>query len=117
MLLVENLGHIELEDGVLIFTSFLDAHHSPEMAERVVEKRIEMYGTNLPFLVDIRKIGELDFAARQYYAQDSTVPRLAILVGSKFSKTIADFFLGLNISKTCKVFTKKRDTIIWLKNS
>ncbi len=72
-------------------------------------------GVPLPLLVDMRSMRSIAREARKQFAQTTVSSRVALLVESALSSTLANFFLGLSRPDVpMRVFTDEADALAWL---
>jgi hypothetical protein len=69
-------------------------------------------------VIDMRRVRAISREAREYYANERTASiqqATALLVGSKLTQVIANFFMGLNkpVSPT-RMFTNPDEALAWL---
>jgi len=69
-------------------------------------------------VIDMRRVHAISREAREYYANERTASiqrATALLVGSKLTQVIANFFMGLNkpVSPT-RMFTNPDKALAWL---
>ncbi len=76
-------------------------------------------GKKTPALIDIRNIKSVDREARIHYAGAATgniFTAAALLIDSPMTKTIGNFFLGINKPTVpTKLFSSEEEAISWLK--
>ena len=76
-------------------------------------------GARRPLLVDMRQLKSLDREARNYYGSPESMDNttaVALLVGSRVSTVIANFFLAVTKSTVpSRLFTDEAQAIEWLK--
>jgi len=70
-------------------------------------------------IIDMTAVYEISKKARDYFANERTASiqrATALLIGSAVSRTIGNFFLGLNKPITpTKLFTDPQEAIKWLR--
>jgi hypothetical protein len=72
-------------------------------------------GIALPLLVDVRTMRSISRGARKQFAQTAVASRVALVVGSSLSKTVANFFLGLTSTKVpVRLFDDEPTAMAWL---
>lgn len=72
-----------------------------------------------PIFCDIRTMKSQDRDARQYYGSPevaAAAPAVALLVGSRVSRLIANFFISVTKSSVpTKLFTDQEEALAWLR--
>ncbi|RMG19085.1 MAG: hypothetical protein D6730_22105 [Bacteroidetes bacterium] len=89
-----------------------------QRAYRQVAKMLD--GKKVPVLVDMRAPVKIERAARQYYASEAKnyFCAGAIIVGSPFSKILANFFMGFNKPPMpMRVVNAEEEGMEWLKSA
>ena len=81
----------------------------------------EMSGhKKVPILVDINNVKHVPRESRMYYAgkeAEMIFKATALLIGTKMSRVIGNFFIGLNKpSMPVKLFTSEKEALKWLKD-
>lgn len=113
------------EDGIM-HTIFLpgaeetlaDAQEGMRIARQIAS------GRRFPILVDLRPVKSQDREARAYYNDRDamqSISAIALLVGSRVSTLIANFFLsvtskdGNKLDSPIRLFTDEAEALDWLK--
>jgi len=109
-----------VEDGVVIFECFKDAHIDLDEARRItaVLKELGGGGSN-PVLVDLGEMKSLSKQARHHLSRDpehaATFVAAAIVANNPLATLIANFFLGINKPiKPTKLFDSRQKALAWL---
>lgn len=105
-----------LENGILRVDHAPGTHVREPEALEILHLCIEVtQGTVTPVLVDIRRLGSIDRAARRIFSHSTMASRLALLLGSPTSRVIGNFFMGLGrMSIPTRLFTDEAAAVAWL---
>jgi hypothetical protein len=85
---------------------------------REIDAQVRALGHGrVPLLVNIRNIGSIDRAAREYFMDSAThYTAVALLAGSAATRMMANFFLGLSRGENrARMFTVEADALGWLR--
>lgn len=111
------------EDGILRGKYNASLTIDIDVAKAAVEYRKKLTNyKQAPILVDSRGVIEITKEARNYFSSDEGYQLLsaaAILIESKFTSYLANFFLNVNLKKTpvpIKLFTSETEALKWLEN-
>jgi hypothetical protein len=111
------------KDGILYGESLKDAEETLTDAKEQLMHQREMLidGKAMPFVMDIRLARSLSRDARNYFASDEAreiFSATALIIGSPLSRTMGNFFLGLNRTRMpTRLFTSTTDAVAWLRTS
>lgn len=112
---------MRFEDGILYGRFSPKITIDLKVATEVVELRKKLTNNKFtPILVDVSDISEVTRDARNFLSSNEGSELLtaaAILVSSKFSSFMANFFLKVNSKKLelpIRVFNSKKEALIWL---
>jgi hypothetical protein len=114
---------VKYNDGIVFITYAEDVIVTLEMAKELVQKRKELSNYTLsPGLVDGRFVKEVTKDARDYFGSsegEELVSAAALVVGSVFTKSIANFLINFSFKKVkvpVKMFNDMDEALVWLKN-
>ncbi|MBX0326120.1 hypothetical protein K2Z83_00230 [Oscillochloris sp. ZM17-4] len=110
------------EDGILYITLLPGAQEILADAQENVRVMMRLSGERrTPLLIDIRTIKSQSREARDYYNSPEALritAAMALLVGSRISSLIANFFISISAREgTCpmRIFTDEAEAQAWLK--
>jgi hypothetical protein len=111
------------EDGVLHNTFLAGAEETLADAQEGMRIARQLAGgRRIPILVDMRVVKSQDHDARAYYNSPEVLElssAVALLVGSRVSTLIANFFLSINVKdrgrRPVRLFTDEAEALAWLK--
>lgn len=105
------------EDGILCFRALPGVEQDKKNAITNVEAMRQVVGgAVVPVLVDIRKVAVVTREARQIYAhQVDFASSQALLVGSAFTRIVANLFLRVGRpEQPARLFASEADAVKWL---
>jgi len=114
-------GFFWRRDGVLYGESLEDAEETlADAKEQLMHQRGMLIGGKaMPFVMDIRHARSLSRDARAYFASEEAreiFSATALIIGSPLSRTLGNFFLGLNRTRMpTRLFTSTPDALAWLR--
>ncbi len=95
--------HLCIRDKILVGTYKKNLHINLDIAKQIVHDRIIFTeGKTMPSMIISRGVVSIDKPAREYLASDEAIQGLsasAIIVNSKFSSFLGNFFLRANKTK------------------
>lgn len=111
--------HLRIKDKILVGTYKKNIRINLEIAKEIVRARLSFTGNrNIPSLIISQGIVTIDKPAREYLSSDEATVGLvasAILVNSKFSSFLGNFFLTVNKPKMpVKIFSEISKAEKWL---
>lgn len=111
--------HLRIKDKILVGTYKKNIRINLEIAKEIVRARLSFTGNrNMPSLIISQGIVTIDKPAREYLSSDEATVGLvasAILVNSKFSSFLGNFFLTVNKTKMpVKIFSDISIAEKWL---
>ena len=111
--------HLRIKDKILVGTYKKNIRINLEIAKEIVRARLSFTGNRkMPSLIISQGIVTIDKPAREYLSSDEATVGLvasAILVNSKFSSFLGNFFLNVNKTKMpVKIFSDISNAEKWL---
>ena len=111
--------HLRIKDKILVGTYKKNIRINLEIAKEIVRARLSFTGNRkMPSLIISQGIVTIDKPAREYLSSDEATVGLvasAILVNSKFSSFLGNFFLTVNKTKMpVKIFSDISKAEKWL---
>ena len=109
------------DDGIVRAIMHPGAVDTLETATENIDAGIQTAGgVKRPLLLDISAIKTMNKEARDYYAKgderEGCESAVGLIINSKISRIIGNFFLGLNRSQTeTRLFNSQESAIEWLK--
>ena len=120
MTTVEGLATIHLrEDGIAVYEYVDRALVDLDGAKRVVAAAAEVTDRPRPSLILMQRVARVTREARSYFSDSPenkrVVSRAALVVGTPLSRTIGNFFLGLNRTDiVTRLFGSTEEALAWL---
>ena len=112
----DHLLKIKVKEGAVIMLD--DAREHLETGKEIASGKDYIY-----MLVDLRGVQAISAAARHHYSHPDKESKelnnraIAIIIKSRVSKMIANFFLGINRPAVpVKLFTQEPNALKWLKS-
>jgi len=105
------------DEGILRVENLPGAELTLEDAQASSRASAEITaGRTVPVLVDMRESRSITREARLHFANDPLIRAQALLVGSRTSKVLGEFFIRLSRA-TCpvRVFTSEPEALDWLR--
>ena len=110
-------GSIHLrEDGILCFRALPGVEQDEQEALHNLEASRQLAGGRcVPVLVDMREIAPMTRGARVAYARAEFASAQALVVGSPFTRIVANLFLKVGRpERPARMFTSEQEAIRWL---
>ncbi|MBF0539961.1 MAG: STAS/SEC14 domain-containing protein [Nitrospirae bacterium] len=116
------VGTVYIEDGIIWEiqeASLVNLEMSMDTIETITNNLIDKINGKKLLLVDMRNVKKQTAESRKFVSTDPStkiIDKVALLTNNPISKTIANFFMGINKPLIeIKMFSNKQNAVNWLK--